>query len=184
MSDCKCHHIDYALEFSQAPTNAGVCLRILVGFHTKNKNGDDMSDQHYLELLKNYYGTKDTATNCFAVLQKALEQRGFQKCTNTDPYLFTMNDCTIITNVDDCLIFHNNYKVLEDLIMLLKDEFQLTDRGDLDAFLGVLFKKHSYNKLEMMQHHLIQRIVDTLGTQDESKMHDAHANATLNLDEN
>jgi len=65
----------------------------------------------------------------------------------------------------------------------LQDDFKLTDEGDLETFLGVLFNKNGHNKLELTQPHLIQRIVDTLGIQDESKMHDTPANVTLNRDE-
>ena len=83
-----------------------------------------MSDQHCLKLLKNCYGTKDAAANWFNVLQKALEQRGFQQCTNIDPCLFTRDDCIIITYVDDCLIFYKNDKILEELINSLENELQ------------------------------------------------------------
>ena len=51
----KCRHLDYIL------------------FSCRERNGYDVSDQCYLKLLKNYYGTKDAAANWFAVLQKSLE---------------------------------------------------------------------------------------------------------------
>ena len=72
----------------------------------------------------------------------------------------------IITCAYKCLIFHNNDKVLEDLIASLKDEFQLMDEVHLETFLGVLFKKHIHNNLELTQPHLTQRIIDTLGIQE------------------
>ena len=81
-------------------------------------------------------------------------------------------------------MFCKNDKVLEDLILSLKDEFKLTEKGDLETFLSILFKKLNYNKLELTQPYLIQRIIDALGMQAESKMHDASANVTLNRDEN
>ena len=80
------------------------------------------------------------------------------------------------------MIFCKNDEVLKELIKSLEDEFKLIDEGDLETFLDVLFKKQGYNKLELTQPHLIQRIIDALGIQDESKMHNTPANVTLNRD--
>ena len=102
---------------------------------------------------------------------------------NIDPYLFIQSDCVIITYVDDCLIFYKNDEVLKELIKSSEDEFKLTDKGDLETFLGVLFKKKGYNKLELTQPYLIQQIIHALGIEEELKMRDTPANVTLNQDE-
>jgi len=73
---------------------------------------------------------------------------------------------------------------LDELILSLEKDFKLTDEGDLEIFLGVLFKKHSHNILELNQPYLIQRIIDALYLEDKSKMHNTPANVTLNRDEN
>jgi len=73
---------------------------------------------------------------------------------------------------------------LDELIVSLEKDFKFTDEGDLETFLGVLFKKHSHNKLELNQPHLIKHIIDALHLEDESKMHDTPANVTLNQDKN
>ena len=54
--------------------------------------------------------------------------------------------------------------MLNELIVSLKDEFRFMDEGDLESFLGVIFKKHSYSKLKLTQPYLTQRINDTLGS--------------------
>ena len=87
--------------------------------------------------MKNCYGTKDAAANWFSILQKALKQCGFKQNAEVDSYLFTQNDCIIITCVDNCLIFYKNKRVLEELIESLKDEFKHTDKGNLETFLGI-----------------------------------------------
>ena len=58
------------------------------------------------------------------------------------------------------------------------------DKRDLETFLGVLFKKYGYNKLELIQPHLIQRIINTLGLHNESIMHNTPADVTLNYAKN
>ena len=48
-----------------------------------------------------------------------------------------------------------NMRVLEDLIELLKGEFNLTDKGDLEAFLGIKTAKHQHDTIEFTQLHLV-----------------------------
>ena len=52
----------------------------------------------------------------------------------------------------------------------IQDEPKLTDKGNLEIFLCTLFKKVSYNKLELLQPHPIQRIIYFLEIQNESKI--------------
>ena len=125
------------LAFTQAPTDTDVHLRIPTGFHVQDNNGNDVSNECCLKLLKNCYGTKDAAANWFSVLQKTLEQRSFKQNAEVDPFLFTRNDCIIIACVDDYLIFYKNKRALDELIESLKDEFKLTNEGDLETFLVV-----------------------------------------------
>ena len=47
-------------------------------------------------------------------------------------------------------------KVLEDLIESLKGEFNLTDEGDLEAFLGIKTTKYQHHTIEFTQLHLTQ----------------------------
>ena len=83
------------------------------------------------------------------MLTKGLEQCGFSQST-IDPYLFTRDNCIMISYVDNCLIFYKNKSVLEELILSLKDEFKLTNEGDLTIFLGVNINKTWYNTLELI----------------------------------
>ena len=104
--------------------------------------------------MKNCYRTKDATANWFIVLQNNLEQRGFLS-SKINPYLFVRRDCIIITCAGDCLIFLKNKKVLDKLIKSLKGEFNLTDKGDLEAFLGIKATKYQHDILEFNQLHLV-----------------------------
>jgi len=55
----------------------------------------------------------------------------------------------VISYIDDYLVFYKNKSILEELILLLKDEFKLTDKGDLATFLGININKIGHNTLEL-----------------------------------
>ena len=107
--------MDYVLAFTQAPTDTDVFLKVPAGFHVDNDEGEDISDQYCLKLLKNCYGSKDAAANWFTVLSNSLQERGFTQ-SPIDPCLFTHSDCIIATYVDDCLIFCKKEDTLKNLI--------------------------------------------------------------------
>ena len=84
--------------------------------------------------------------------------------------------------MDDCLVFYKKKKVLLDLIESLKDNFNLTDEGDLASFLGIQFKRLDNSNLELSQPHLIQRIIEALSLTKECKKHDILSNTILHKD--
>ena len=145
----------------------------------QDNDGNDVSSDYCLKLLKNCYGTKDAAANWFSMLQKALKQHGFKQNAEVDPCLLTRNNCIIIKHTDDYLIFCKNKRVLEELIESLKDKFKLTNKGDLETFLGMQFKQINYNTLEMAQPHLIQRVLDALNLANDAKIRNTLANTIL-----
>ena len=105
----QCRHLDCVLAFILALTDTDIYLKILLGFHIEDSDSNNISISYYLKLLKNYYGTHDTAANWYAVLLVSLEERSFNKST-IDPCLFTREDYIIITYVDNYLIFYKKRK--------------------------------------------------------------------------
>ena len=69
--------------------------------------------------------------------------------------------------------------LLDDLAVSLKDKFKLTDEGDLSMFLYANPSKHNRSTFELAQSHPIERMIETLGLNDDSKTHDTPANAVL-----
>ena len=59
----KCRHLDYVLAFTQAPTDTDVRLKTPTSFHVEDSDGNDVSDEFYVKLLKNCYGSSDTAAH-------------------------------------------------------------------------------------------------------------------------
>ena len=69
-----------------------------------------------------------------------------------------------------------------NLIELLKDDFRLTNKGDLDSFFRTQFKKTRYNVLELSKLHSFDRIIDTLGLKEESEKHSIPSSTMLSKD--
>ena len=62
------------------------------------------------------------------------------------------------------------------MIKSLQKDFDLTDEGDVDAFLGVKFDNLPDGQIKMTQTGLIEQILKDVGIQNESK---AHSTPTL-----
>ena len=169
--------IDYVLAFLQAPIEADVYCYLPAGFHIKDGN----DDEYVIQLVKNFYGTKQAAANWFEMMKQGLEQQSF-KSSKTDPCLFLRNDTIIVTYVDDCLIFSKDKKNIDPLLDNLRKTFKLTDDegSDINAFLGIKVEKGEDSSITMTQPALINRILNDLSLQDDNcKMHDTPANVVL-----
>ena len=65
------------------------------------------------------------------------------------------------------------------MIESLEDDFKLIDKGDLELFLRIQFKKIDKSTLQLSQLHLSKRIIDALGLREECKMHNILSNVIL-----
>ena len=63
------------------------------------------------------------------------------------------------------------------MISDLQRDFDLTDEGDVEAFLGIKFQSNSKGEIYMSQPGLIDSILEDVGIQVTSKMHDTPATA-------
>ena len=77
MNDWKCTHIGHVLSFAQVPTDADVHLKTPAGSHVEDSDRNDVSDEFFLKLIKNYYGNCYSAANWIQVLLFSLEERDF-----------------------------------------------------------------------------------------------------------
>ena len=78
----------------------------------------------------------------------------------------------IATHVDDCMMFAKDHTKVKEVIKSLEDGFKLTDEGDLSACLGIDITKSKNNTWILSQPFLIERIVKTLGLEEDSNVHD------------
>ena len=99
------------------------------------------------------------------MLREGLEKRGF-KSSVIDECVFYSEGAVILTYVDDCIIFGDSDKRVDEVIQSLhegSENFDFTDEGNVDKYLGVEVKELGDDTFELSQPHLIERIIEFVG---------------------
>jgi hypothetical protein len=155
--------IDFTLAFPQADADVEIYMEIPIGCEVP-EGGD-----YVCLLLKNLYGTRQAAKTWFEYLRDSLIASeaeggyGFTQST-VDPCIFYKDGVTLITWVDDCLIFSREKKFADELITSLRTQFTLSEEGEVSAYLGVQMElNEDTGQVTMSQPFLIQRIIELLG---------------------
>jgi len=168
----KTRQVDYVQAFPQAELEEDVYMKIPNGFYYEDPNNSNK--KYCLKLKKNLYGLKQAAMNWYFKLRDGLLARGFKQSL-IDPCLFIKDDIICLIYVDDTIFFAKNQEIIDDMISNLKKDFDLTDEGDVDAFLGVQFDYLEDGQIKMSQTGLIQQILKDVGIENDSKCHDTPA---------
>jgi hypothetical protein len=103
-------------------------------------------------------GLRDTL-----ILSEDKDGFGFKQSL-VDPCIFYKEGITLISWVDDCLIFAKNKELADKLIKDLQRDFTLSEEEDVSAYLGVKMEiDNDNNTVTMSQPFLIDRIIELLG---------------------
>ena len=74
--------------------------------------------------------------------------------------------------VDDTLFFAKDDAIIDEHISILKPkQFELTNEGDVEAFLGVNAQRNLDSTIKMTQLNLIDTVIKLVGLEHESKQH-------------
>ena len=82
-----------------------------------------------------------------------------------DPCLYIGNGMIILTYVDDCIIVGPSMDHIDSLVESMKtgkENFVLTDEGDINKFLGIEITQLDDKRFKVSQPFLIDRIVSFL----------------------
>jgi hypothetical protein len=134
------------LAFPQAGLETPVYMELPFGFNCEGKKGT-----YVLKFKKSLYGLKVSSRNWFQHLCGGLEARGFIK-SKVDPCILYGEDCIILIYVDDCIIFSKSKITNDELFKSLKNGpeiFKLTDKGDVNRYLGVDISKSADGSFEL-----------------------------------
>ena len=167
--DWKSRQIDYVQAFPQAKLHESekVYVEIPRDFYV-HKEADT---KHYaLKLNKNVYGLKQASHNWWEMLSTGLKIRKFHQ-SPIDPCLFIRTDCIVIVYVDDTLIFAKDNNTIQSVIDSLSQDFELTDEGTMENFLGCNINKGKNGEILLTQPGIKERILNILHLTEECKRH-------------
>jgi hypothetical protein len=131
-------------------------------------------DTHCIKLVKNLYGQKQAGRVWNEHLVAGLVERGFIPST-VDECVFYKGKTILLVYVDDAILCGPSSKVIDDIITSLKKDFDVTDEGEIDDYLGVKVTRPTKDTIELKQPHLIQQILDEVGILPQSKTKDKAA---------
>ena len=151
---------DFVLAFPQAKLEIDVFMELPYGFDYGIKG------QYVLKLKKNLYGLKSAATTWFNFLFQGLEAEGFVQ-SEVDQCVFLRDDCILLVYANDVIAISRDEKIIDELILNLKQNYDLEDDGSLTKYLGVDMKIHSNGTMELTQPFRIERILKLICSEEE-----------------
>ena len=151
--------IDFVLAFPQAVLETEVYMEIPQGFDRVYD-----SDSYVLKLVRSIYGLKHSNYNFYQKLRNALRARNIHPCS-TDNCVYVSKQLILIVYVDDILIFSKKKCWIDLFVKSLSEgdeNFELTDEGSIDKYLGVDITTHQDGTYELKQPYLTKRIIQEL----------------------
>lgn len=76
--------------------------------------------------------------------------------------MFLRQDIICVIYVDDTIFFSKTNAPIEQVIEKLKENFELTDEGDVEAFLGITIPRNKDGTIKMSQPGLIDQVITTV----------------------
>jgi hypothetical protein len=131
-------------------------------------------DTHCLKLLKNLYGQKQAGRVWHVYLVEGLIDR-HSKQSIVDNCVFSKKITMLLVYVDDAIIYSTSSKVIDKIIASLKKDYNVTDEGEINDYLGVNLSRPTKDTIELRQPYLIQHILDKVGMLPQSKTKDKAA---------
>jgi hypothetical protein len=163
----KTRQIDFVLAFPQADVECELYMELPRGLIFEGCH----RDTHCLKLLKNLYGQKQAGHVWHEYLVEVLIERHFKQSI-VDNCVFYKGSTMLLVYVDDDIICGPSAKVIDEIIASLKEDYDVTDEGEIDDYLGVNVSRPTEDTIELRQPHLIQQILDEVGMLPQSKTKD------------
>ena len=167
--------VDYAQAFTQAPLKDDIYMQIPAGFYVNNPENNN---HKVIKLKKTLYGLTQASRSWHLAISAGLKSRGFIQ-NEIDSCLFFKDDIICLIYVDDSIFFARDDDTINVMISDLQKDFDLTDEGDVEAFLGIKFQSNSKGEITISQPGLIDSILEDVSIQATSNMHDTPVTAPL-----
>jgi hypothetical protein len=130
--DWSTRQIDSVMAFPQADVECDLYMELPRGLIFEGIH----RDTNCIKLVKNLYGQKQAGRLWNEYLVAGLVERGFIPST-VDECVFYKGKTILLVYVDDAILCGPSTKIIDDIITSLKEDFNVTDEGEIDDYVGV-----------------------------------------------
>lgn len=154
------HQMDVKGAYLNAPIDQEIYVQQPPGYEQTGENGSMLM----CNLKKSLYGLKQSGRNWYNTLTNFLKNKGFVS-SKIDPCIYkrTVANEKIIFWVDDIIICSEKVELISETKKLLHEEFNMDDRGPLQWFLGIDFKRSDGGSYTMSQERYSEAILKRFG---------------------
>jgi hypothetical protein len=187
LNDWHMQSIDFVLAYPQAPIKTDIYMsppRVPQNFAMPDLSTFTDRFTNVYKLLRNLYGLKDAGKTWFDFLKKGLVERGW-KPSAIDGCLFTKDGIMLIVYVDDAILISPYKSLIHKEIKSLQLDYDLTDDGEHEDYLGTQFSRKADGSIELSQPKMIERVLKIIGLDPDStrvKLHNTPASDSKILD--
>ena len=119
-------------------------------------------------MNKNLYGSKQASRLWFEHLRRGLRRRGFKQL-KADECVFYKGKTIFVVYVDDGILIGPDKEEIDNIIMSLKEDYDLTDKGNLNEYLGIKIEERKDGSRVLKQPLLMRRILMAVGIDQKKK---------------
>ena len=158
--------ITTTIDFSNAFVQSFLPEDMKVWMHVPRGHTSTLGPSHCLRLRKSLCGLRAAPKLWFDYSTDAFKQLGLKQSA-FDPCLWFGDDIMVVQYVDDCGIAAPNQERIDQFVADLKGlNFELTQEGSFEEFLGIKFEKRADGKTECTQQGLIKKTLEAAGVLD------------------
>ena len=141
------------------------------------------SDRYFnvYKLIRNLYGLKDAGRTWNHHLRDGLIKRGWHQ-SKIDECVYVKHGLILILYVDDACIISPSLSKIKLEIKSLQQDYDLTDDGELQDYIGTRFDRHPDGSVTLTQPRMIERLLSIVGLDSSDvhiKLHDTHSISIL-----
>jgi hypothetical protein len=151
--------IDFVLAYPQAAVKTNIYMTtppaVPPGFVIPDLPTKEKRTNSVYKLLQNLYRLKDAGKTWYDRLDQGLMKRGWVK-PEINGCLFTKRGIILVVYVNDAILISPYKTLIQKEIKSLQQEYDLTDDGELQDYLGIHFERGADGSLTLMQPQMIE----------------------------
>ena len=155
--------LDFVMAYPPVPAEMPLYMRLPQGYQRLRMT----RKTHALKLICNVYGQKQAGRVWNKFMDKGMRDIGFTP-SKFDPCLYYHGPVLFLVYIDDCIVFGQDTRAIDEVVMDLRScsqQFTVDDQGDVGDFLGIQIQKQADGSVHLLQPQLIDSIIKDLHLQ-------------------